>query len=109
MTHQGGLAKLVIALACHAGDHGFEPRSSRPQAIRKNGFFFQKCQGFGSWHPGNSAAGSALRSGRRGPRFESGLPDLKTVFHLRRQSFFYMGLFVRRVQYPDALRRNKGY
>ena len=24
---------------------------------------------------GNSAVGSALRSGRRGPRFESGLPD----------------------------------
>lgn len=29
VTSYGGLAKLVIALACHAGDHGFEPRNSR--------------------------------------------------------------------------------
>lgn len=27
--HHAGVAKLVIALACHAGDHGFEPRHSR--------------------------------------------------------------------------------
>ena len=27
----GVLAKLVIALACHAGDRGFEPRTSRLQ------------------------------------------------------------------------------
>ena len=27
--HPAGVAKLVIALACHAGDHGFEPRHSR--------------------------------------------------------------------------------
>ncbi len=27
--HYGVLAKLVIALACHAGDHGFESRTSR--------------------------------------------------------------------------------
>ena len=28
LTHVG-VAKLVIALACHAGDRGFEPRLSR--------------------------------------------------------------------------------
>lgn len=27
--YHAGVAKLVIALACHAGDHGFEPRHSR--------------------------------------------------------------------------------
>ena len=29
----GVLAKLVIALACHAGDHGFESRTSRVKAL----------------------------------------------------------------------------
>ena len=61
----GVLAKLVIALACHAGDHGFESRTSRC-IVRYERYFF---------YSGNSAAGSALASGVRGPGFESRLPD----------------------------------
>ena len=61
----GVLAKLVIALACHAGDHGFESRTSRC-TVRYERYFF---------YSGNSAAGSALASGVRGPGFESRLPD----------------------------------
>ena len=68
-THHGVLAKLVIALACHAGDHGFESRTSRLSPIISMGFFIV--------YSGNSAAGSALGSGLRGPRFESGLPEIK--------------------------------
>ena len=71
MKTYGGVAKLVIALACHAGDRGFEPLRSRlthsPEWV-----FFSIPLFAGT---GNSAAGSALRSGRRGPRFKSGLPD----------------------------------
>ncbi len=61
----GVLAKLVIALACHAGDHGFESRTSRCTVHYERYFFYS----------GNSAAGSALASGVRGPGFESRLPD----------------------------------
>ena len=61
----GVLANLVIALACHAGDHGFESRTSRC-TVRYERYFF---------YSGNSAAGSALASGVRGPGFESRLPD----------------------------------
>ena len=61
----GVLAKLVIALACHAGDHGFESRTSRCTVLYERYFFYS----------GNSAAGSALASGVRGPGFESRLPD----------------------------------
>ncbi len=35
------LAKLVIALACHAGDRGFEPRTSRFCLFFRAGFFFR--------------------------------------------------------------------
>ena len=52
--HHAGVAKLVIALACHAGDHGFEPRHSR-LTFQHDGRFFLS---------GNSAVGSARRSGR---------------------------------------------
>ena len=37
--HHAGVAKLVIALACHAGDHGFEPRHSRESLSKTRGFF----------------------------------------------------------------------
>ena len=79
-THHGVLAKLVIALACHAGDHGFESRTSRLSPIISMGFFIV--------YSGNSAAGSALGSGLRGPRFESGLPEIKKATHTSR--FFYL-------------------
>ena len=39
--HHAGVAKLVIALACHAGDHGFEPRHSRkPSGVFWKAFLF---------------------------------------------------------------------
>ncbi len=37
--HYGGVAKLVIALACQAGDRGFEPRRSRLARPRGRAFF----------------------------------------------------------------------
>ena len=37
------LAKLVIALACHAGDHGFESRTSRKSICVDAGAFFLPC------------------------------------------------------------------
>ena len=43
----GGLAKLVIALACHAGDHGFEPRNSRKLTLDFVGCLFY----FKTFHP----------------------------------------------------------
>ena len=33
LTSHVGVAKLVIALACHAGDRGFEPRLSRRKRV----------------------------------------------------------------------------
>ncbi len=35
LSRYGGVAKLVIAPACQAGDHGFNPRRSRIAAIRE--------------------------------------------------------------------------
>ncbi len=67
-TKYAGVAKLVIALACHAGDHGFEPRHSRKSLSKGKGIFFLISTG-------NSAAGSALGSGPRGRGFKSRLPD----------------------------------
>ena len=40
MYNHGGVAKLVIALACHAGDHGFEPRRSRNKEAVQNFSFW---------------------------------------------------------------------
>ena len=39
--HHAGVAKLVIALACHAGDHGFEPRHSRLTFQHDGRFFYR--------------------------------------------------------------------
>ena len=39
-TLHAGVAKLVIALACHAGDHGFEPRHSRIKLPILEAFFY---------------------------------------------------------------------
>ena len=73
----GGVAKLVIALACHAGDRGFEPlRSRQISLLDKRDLFFS----------GISAAGSALRSGRRGRRFKSAIPD--SISAVRYGAFF---------------------
>ncbi len=36
------LAKLVIALACHAGDRGFEPRTSRTRSNHWAGLIFYR-------------------------------------------------------------------
>ena len=77
MYNHGGVAKLVIALACHAGDHGFEPRRSRnKEAVQKlqflNSPIFLRRK---NRRTGNSAVGSALGSGPRGRRFKSALPD----------------------------------
>ena len=81
------LAKLVIALACHAGDRGFEPRCSRqkPSSMRKV-FLLKKEKS------GISAAGSALASGVRGRRFESAIPDIKKICRSDRFffAFFYL-------------------
>ena len=74
----GVLAKLVIALACHAGDHGFESRTSRC-TVRYERYFF---------YSGNSAAGSALASGVRGPGFESRLPDTFSYYNKIKQKEF---------------------
>ena len=42
MYNHGGVAKLVIALACHAGDHGFEPRRSRNNGCLKSRLLFRQ-------------------------------------------------------------------
>ena len=95
------MAKLVIALACHAGDRGFEPRCSR-KAFRQEGFFINQQTGI-------SAAGSALASGVRGRRFESAIPEKDLDLTL---SLFFAFLIIRYLsflfydrKYPWLVRR----
>ncbi len=65
----GGVAKLVIALACQAGDRGFKPRRSRYFPL------------FGGFFSGCSAVASALGSGPRGRGFKSRQPDAVFPIH----------------------------
>ena len=71
----GGVAKLVIALACHAGDRGFEPRRSRQQhevlrSIEPRRYHCTRRGGGGRRRFGHSGTEPGTMAGARGSRVE---------------------------------------